>query len=149
MNSGGNLQRTSARGFEPPFVEGKGAWGWLSPDTMRCVGAIDVVCAKQSFDGLRPTSGPPRYWRKKFESKKGRTRALGQLVETVSFSRTGHQWKSAGGWRETRPTAAGRDVDRQGRRGGKGILESLAAREGYAGLFVAGEDGVGIAQAPL
>ena len=89
MNSGGNLQRTSARGFEPPFVEGKGAWGWLSPDTMRCVGAIDVVCAKQSFDGLRPTSGPPRYWRKKFESNKGRTRALGQLVETVSFSRQG------------------------------------------------------------
>jgi len=149
MNSGDNLQRTSARGFEPPFVEGKGAWGWLSPDTMRCVGAIDVVRAKQFIQWFTPDFRTIALLAKEVREQEGaNTRARSTLLRRChSVGRASTEicrW-----WRETRPTAAGRDADRQGRRGGKGILESLAAREGYAGLFVAGEDGVGIAQAPL
>jgi hypothetical protein len=88
MNSGGNLQRTSARGFEPPFVEGKGAWGWLSPDTMRRVGAIDFR-AKQFIRWFTLNFRTTALLAKEVREQQGRTRALGQLVETVSFSRQG------------------------------------------------------------
>jgi len=137
MNSGGNLQRTSARGFEPPFVEGKGAWGWLSPDTMRCVGAIDVVRAKQFIRWFTPDFRTIALLAKEVREQEGaNTRARSALLRRChSVGRASTEicrWVARNG-----PQRLVEMPIVKVEEAAKGILESLAARGGYAG-FVCG-----------
>jgi hypothetical protein len=146
--------------------EGQGAWGWLSADTMRRVGAWLVASAitegpvfrRVGVDRRRLRAAVPpmayeaipghtRYWQEKLKGKSAEPARTVYTVGTASLSRQGVN----GIYRRVAlsafdqglvemPIAKVEDAAR--------ALSSHSLRVGLTqDLFAAGEDGVGIAQA--